>query len=50
MFVDVITFEIELTVLVFLKFALLKIRCHASPYRKHDDGMKTETPGCPNFD
>ena len=36
--------------LCFLKFALLKIRCHASPYRKHDDGMKTETPGCPNFD
>ena len=36
--------------LCFLKFALLKIRCHASPYRKHDDGMKTETPICPNVD
>ena len=48
-FVDVITFEIELTVLVFLKFALLKIRCHASPYRKPDEGRTTENPGCPNF-
>ena len=49
-FVDVITFEIDLNVIVFLNFALLKIRCHASPYRKPDEGIHTETPGCPNFD
>ena len=49
MFVDVITFEIDLNVLVLLKFALVKIRWHASPYRKHDEGMTTETPGCPDF-
>ena len=48
-FVDVITFEIDLNVLVFLKLALVKIRWHASPYRKRDEGRTTENPGCPNF-
>ena len=47
MFVDVTTFEIDLNVLVFLKLALVKIRCHASPYRITSGSMEPEIPGSP---